>query len=420
MSGQKKASIRQLMNKFINEAKTFELKLLDSIYRMIEDKKTFSSDEEKFEIFRREIMPYLPITSAKTPKKGSSRIVYKLNENQVLKVALNEAGFAQNGMEATIGMDESVSEVVAPVLDTSDVVDYNGFLWIVSQKVEPLTDDLVTRSWPDFSDLLRKAATTNEKITGIKGGGGRAGARAPSDEKTAVPGEETKVAIPRAAAEKLKGENEKAKLTAEAEKLLKSLDENFFEAFRNFTTKYRGATTADLLKPDSWGMVKGKLKLLDYGYTRRIAQDFYVSGQAIGTAKAKESMIARNQERIQNIKSTVADNIDVIENTKNIPPMVSLLLLVRGVVAGMPVNIETFEIGNPLKPLTETEKATAAEAIRSNQGKVERIIDMVTDSSLKNKLYDELDDVLLTTGSLGKKSQKESLIRRFILEYIKF
>ncbi len=408
-----------LLKNFINEAKTGTLRLFDSIYQMIEDKKEYSSDSEKFKIFINELMPHLNL-SGKSLKKGSSRIVFMLEDKQVLKVALNEAGFAQNGMEATIGMDDSVSEVVAPVLDTSDIVDYNGFLWIVSQKVEPLTDDLVERSWPEFSDLLRKAATTNEKIVGIKMGvGGGVGPRSPSDEKTVVPGEETKVEIPRAAAKKIKSKNEKAKLSAEAEKLLKSLDENFFEAFRTFTRKYRGATTADLLKPDSWGIDRGKLKLLDYGYTRRIAEDFYVSGRPTGTEKAKESMIARNQERIQNIKSTVADNIDTIENTKNIPPMVSLLLLVRGVVAGIPLNIETFAVGNPLKPLTETEKATAAEAIRSNQGKVERIIDMVTDSSLKNKLYDELDDILLTTGSLGKKSQKESLIRKFVLEYLK-
>jgi hypothetical protein len=349
-------------------------------------------------------------------------MVFEFGDQRVLKVALNEAGFAQNGMEATIGMDDDVVDVVAPVFDTSDVVDYNGFLWIVSGKVIPLKDDMVAKGWPEFSSLLRKAVTTNEKIVGM-------GTKSPTiplvggdtqDAKQTVVVQQTKVAIPKAAAaEKIKKKNEEEELSAEAEKILRSLDENFFEAFRNFTKKYRGAATADLLKPDSWGMIDGKLKLIDYGYTRRIAQDFYISGRPTGTTMAKESMIARNQERMQNIKATVADNIDVIENTKNIPPMISLLLLVRGIVAGMPINIETFAVGNPLKSLSETEKAAAAEAIRSNQGKVERIIDMVTDASLKNKLYDELDDILLTTGALGKKSQKESLIRKFVLECLK-
>jgi hypothetical protein len=70
---------------------------------------------------------------------GSSRRVYELDNDRVLKVAYNEAGIAQNFMEAKIQND---SEYFADVYDM-----HPGALWIVAEKIgeiDPNTFEVIT------------------------------------------------------------------------------------------------------------------------------------------------------------------------------------------------------------------------------------------------------------------------------------
>jgi hypothetical protein len=373
------------------------LSLFDELYREI-SKEKFSSEEEKFEELKNQISVYMGGPNA---PRGSSRMVFPLNDGTVVKLALNAAGFAQNGMEATIGSDDEVSDIVVPVMGKSSIIDYDGYLWIASKRVKPLSDDVAGKDWNIFAGYLRKAATSSDPIN----------AQYP---------DQTKVDIPQAAAEKRRKEIEdvRTKQMSEPSEMFKYLPDSFFESFRKFLSRYRGARTGDLFKPDSWGIDGNSLKLIDYGYTRRISDDFYTSGMFAGSKKAKESFVKRVGERMKNIQTTLSDNAETVRNIKTIPPMTTLALLLKGIVTGLPKHIETFSIGDSLPPLTQTQAASFAKIVRDNQGKIDRLIGLLPDEDLKNKAQNEIEDLLLMQGSLAK-SKTESIIRSIIRKILK-
>ena len=87
--------------------------------------------------------------------EGSSRMVFSLDSKRVLKVALNDAGIAQNEAEIDISFDPSVGGIVAKVFAQS-----NANKWIVSELVRPLKDKeefkfLTGISWDFFSFALQ-------------------------------------------------------------------------------------------------------------------------------------------------------------------------------------------------------------------------------------------------------------------------
>ena len=373
------------------------LALFDELYKEI-NKEKFSSEEEKFEELKNQISVYMGGPNA---PRGSSRMVFPLNDGTVVKLALNAAGFAQNGMEATIGSDDAVSDIVVPVLGKSSITDYDGYLWIASKRIKPLSDSLVGKDWRAFAGYLKKAATTSDPI----------------DAQYA---DQTKVEIPKAAAAQRRKETEDVRLkqTAEPSEIFKYLPESFFESFRKFVDRYMGARTGDLFKPDSWGIDGNSLKLIDYGYTRRISDDFYVSGMFAGSQKAKESFATRTGERMKNIQATLADNVDTVKNVKSIPSMTTLALLLKGIIPGLPKHIEAFSVGDALPQLTQTQVASFAKIVRSNQGKVDRLIGLVPDEDLKRKAQDELEDLLLAQGSLDR-AKTESIVRSIVRKILK-
>ena len=404
-----------LLEKFIKNYLLLEAKnsgllaLIDELY-VVNDKLNLS-EEEKFKKLKNEISMYL---GPKAPA-GSSRIVFPLDSDRVIKLALNPAGFAQNGTEAMAGSDESVSTIINPVVAKSDIVEYDGFFWIVQKRVLPLNDDLAgSKNWSYFQSLLMKAARGGGQIDPDQ-----------AEFSTAVDVEKTRVEIPSRGAKKLQALKPVNTKEAEEEKARKQISDafrkigpEFFDSFREFLNKYSGSRTADLFKPDSWGMTSdGKIKLIDYGYTRGISDKFYDKGYVLDQAEIKKRLAAAESKREGNIDSTVAANIYTLTNIRNVPPLMSLLLLLKDVVIGLPRRIEEFDVGKPLSGLTETEKVSVAEVIRNKQEIIEKIINQVTDQQLKNKLYDELDEILLTTGSLGK---TESLIRLLVRESLRY
>jgi len=405
---------KSLLENFIKSYVLLEAKnsgilaLIDELYVM--NDKLNLGEEEKFKKLKNEISMYL---GPKAPA-GSSRMVFPLDSDRVIKLALNPAGFAQNGTEAMAGSDDSISAIINPVITKSDIVEYDGFFWIVQKKVLPLNDDLVgSKNWSYFQSLLMKAARGTYPIDPDK-----------AEFSTAIDIEKTRVEIPSRGAKKLQAlkptntkEVEEEKARKQISDAFRKIGPGFFDSFKEFLNKYAGSRTADLFKPDSWGMTAdGKLKLIDYGYTRGISDKFYDKGYVLDPAEIKKRLADAEKRREGNIDSTVAANVYTLANVKNIPPLMSLLLLLKGIVAGLPRRIEEFDIGKPLSSLTETEKTSVAGLIRSKQEIIEKIIDRVTDQQLKNKLYDELDDILLSTGSLGK---NESLIRLLVRESLR-
>lgn len=65
---------------------------------------------------------------------GSSRIVYKIDDNMVLKLAKNAKGIAQDRLEAQLGNDSYVSNIVAKIFN-SDPADQ----WIEMELAKKLT-----------------------------------------------------------------------------------------------------------------------------------------------------------------------------------------------------------------------------------------------------------------------------------------
>lgn len=405
---------KMLLEKFIkfylmSEAKNSGmLALIDELYKMNDNLNL--SEEEKFKKLKNEISMYL---GPKAPA-GSSRIVFPLDSNSVIKLALNPAGFAQNGTEAMAGSDEAVSDIINPVIAKSSIVEYDGFFWIVQKKVLPLKDELVgSKNWSYFQSLLMKAARSIYPIDPDKG-----------EFSTAIDVEKTRVEIPAGGAKKLQAQKPVNEKEAEEEKARKQISDafrkigpEFFDSFREFLNKYSGSRTADLFKPDSWGMTAdGKLKLIDYGYTRGISDKFYDKGYVLDQAEIQKRLATSQKQAKENVDATIADNVYMLMNVSNIPPLMSLLLLIKGVVVGLPRRVEEFEIGKSLSGLTETEKTSVAGLIRDKQEIIEKIINQVSNQQLKNKLYDELDEILLSTGSLGK---TESLIRLLVKESLR-
>ena len=89
-------------------------KLFDELYKDM--LKSAVNPQEALNSFVDQVMAYAE--GGQPLGVGSSRVVI-LDGDEVIKVALNEAGFAQNGIEATLGNDPEVESVVVPVTSTN-------------------------------------------------------------------------------------------------------------------------------------------------------------------------------------------------------------------------------------------------------------------------------------------------------------
>lgn len=175
---------------------------------------------------------------------GSSRIVFSLGDDKVVKLARNERGVEQNKLEATAGRDPHVHKILASVLDMSD-----EYAWLVSDAVRPLEDG---------------DGATAEKIIGIPWSSVRdlvgVGTSA-SDEATEVETQKT-------------GVSQKKQAPGKARGCL--VGDGFLEALDDFLGRYSDMLPGDIVKLSSWGVSKnGCLVLLDYGITRKKFKELY-------------------------------------------------------------------------------------------------------------------------------------------------
>lgn len=185
--------------------------------------------------------------------EGSSRIVFKLNQKQVVKVALNKKGLAQNELEMFAGRDPHIEQLLAGVWDAAD-----DFSWVVSDLVKPLDEDEFTTaekvigvSWNDVREIIGlkrdpdiDMSSTNPGNHGIDIGDGWTADTPPvASGKTGV-------------------------ISAGNPNCLRG--QEFLDYLEGFMMRYQGMLKGDLARLDSWGITPGGcLVLLDYGITKK-------------------------------------------------------------------------------------------------------------------------------------------------------
>lgn len=384
-------------------------KLFDSLYEDIL-KDSGGDKKQALDNFIDQVMAY---TAGGSPDMGSSRLAV-IHGDEVIKVALNEAGFAQNGIEATAGNDSEVSDIVVPVLSASDFTDHDGYLWIVSQKVKPLTIPGFSKEWQTVRSALKQAASDAASGKTPKAPPPPA-ASTPAATKKApnaqVDPDATKVAVPQGAAMK-----QAANVTSQLQStgLDKMLTDKFLGSFAKLVTRYSEINTGDLYKPDSWGVDGDNIKLLDAGLTKSISKSYYKStGSGLifaGSEQAKQAKAEKESSRTSSIESRRSQNEEFAKDALQLssyPEETALLLYVRGLVEPLPRSIFSYD---PDKGLSKFDIRSASKTLRDQYDKVVGLIEKISDSSLKDSLLNGLDGILTLQESVGR-SQLRSLIR---------
>lgn len=405
-----------MKNKRINRQVLAEMKkasglgaLFDSLYKDI--LKDLKNDKKRaLDEFIDQVMAY---TAGGSPDMGSSRLAV-IHGDEVIKVALNEAGFAQNGIEATAGNDSEVSDIVVPVLSASEFTDHDGYLWIVSQKVKPLTIPGFSKEWQMVRSALKQAAS--DAASGKTPKAPPPPATEPVGTTKKAPNAQvdpdaTKVAVPQGAAMK-----QAANVTSQLQStgLDKMLTDEFLGSFANLVTRYSEINTGDLYKPDSWGVDGDNIKLLDAGLTKSISKSYYKStGGGLmfaGSEQAKQAKAEKESSRVSSIESRRSQNEEFAKDALQLssyPEETALLLYVRGLVEPLPRSVFSYD---PDKGLSKFDIRSASKTLRDQYDKVVGLIEKVSDSSFKDSLLNGLEGILTLQESVGR-SQLRSLIR---------
>lgn len=86
--------------------------------------------------------------------KGSSRIVYKIDDNTVMKMAFNDKGVAQNQVEGDYGLHRMYPDILPDLIDSDD-----DNLWIIKQFAHKITQSEFKQKtgikFSDFGDTIR-------------------------------------------------------------------------------------------------------------------------------------------------------------------------------------------------------------------------------------------------------------------------
>ena len=356
-------------------------RLFDELYKDM--LKSAVNSQEALNSFVDQVMAYAE--GGQPLGVGSSRMVI-LDGDEVIKVALNEAGFAQNGIEATLGNDPEVESVVVPVTSTSDVVDHEGFLWITSEKAAPLKMEGFTKEWQRIRELLKGAA------------------------KGVLPGTEaemksTGVEVPRP---QQRGDRRDEDISVSEVFTLDML-----KAFQSLIERYPEINTGDLYKPDSWGVHRGKLKLLDAGFTKSISRGYYMSSGSggllyAGSEKAGETSRSKKSTRETNISQKISANVSAARaalKQRQFPQETALLVFLSGLVEPLPQRVVNYD---PDKGITKFDIKSAMVTVDDNYDKILGYIERIPDTSLRSELESGLDGVLSARG------MSESILRRYI------
>lgn len=97
--------------------------------------------------------------------QGSSRIVYKIDDEKVLKLAKNDKGIAQNGTEIQWGNDSYFGSVLAKIFDYDD-----SDLWVEMELARKVTkSEFKKLTGFDINDVSMYLKNRQQEIRGKKG-----------------------------------------------------------------------------------------------------------------------------------------------------------------------------------------------------------------------------------------------------------
>ena len=165
-------------------------------------------------------------------KGGSSRKVYKINEDKVLKLAFNKKGIAQNKVEVQLGNDSYINYLFTKIYDFDP-----NFLWIEAELAQKVNytkfKEILGYSFQDFADALQKY-NPNSKI-----------------DYSIVINKETEEAI---------------------------IDSEFFSDVMDLMSGYK-IPVGDLTRISSYGIVKRNgeedIVIVDYGLNQDVQKQYY-------------------------------------------------------------------------------------------------------------------------------------------------
>lgn len=169
--------------------------------------------------------------------QGSGRLVYKVDDDKVLKLAKNTKGVAQCNVEIRLGNDRYIDHTVAPIYE----YDSDGY-WVEMALATKLSKgkfkSIIGYSFDDYGQMLMLFYYRNIKPS-------KYGGHAAIDD-----------------------ENERNKIE----------EDEFFQSMCDMMGSY-DMPPGDLRRLNSYGLVKinGKeeIRLIDYGLTNNVYEDYY-------------------------------------------------------------------------------------------------------------------------------------------------
>lgn len=171
--------------------------------------------------------------------RGSARRVFAIDNDKVIKLAVDQKGIAQNKIEAFAGKDPFAHKILASVYQYDNV----NFSWIIAERLNPLNNGEESRA---------------EEIIGIPWIKIRSALGINSNDSNYMTISHNDVT------------QNKTNLKSN------SNNSNFIENFKSFLKRYKGLLEGDLEKTSSWGIKKdGSLALLDYGITKETFKKLY-------------------------------------------------------------------------------------------------------------------------------------------------
>lgn len=180
--------------------------------------------------------------------RGSSRTVYALTSNKVLKIAASlysdgtsEAGIAQNKAEVDVYTNPDIKPIVVAIYDAD-----SNYRWLISEIVRPLNSSSEFRNLTglDLHDLIQKAVQIKRKTLTIN------------------------EALKELAMDWDADDYDNVDLSSFGK------EKELFLAVVGLL-KY-GLEHGDLGRYDHWGKTKsGRIVILDYGFTTQVADEYY-------------------------------------------------------------------------------------------------------------------------------------------------
>jgi hypothetical protein len=161
--------------------------------------------------------------------KGSSRLVFDLSKNSVLKLAWNEKGLGQNLMEQSDQIHKLFGDMV-PALKKKCQGD--KIYWIVMEKAKPVDEETFEKISKIPFKTFQKAMT-EMKLVNYK---------------------------------------EKKDVSEETKELLKT--SHFLDLVQDLTFSL-GLLVGDVIKTSSWGTIGNRLVILDTGLQKDFFNTFY-------------------------------------------------------------------------------------------------------------------------------------------------